>query len=514
MRGRGSLPALVTVALLLAGCGSPSPSDSTVPIPSATQTQSPTVSSPASASASSMAPATPAAETPSAAAAPSPAARPAVVRPVSPSALPVRDAAFRMGSDIRIAPQGDGGLYVAIPDGEDTLLAALDDQLRVRSGWPLLIEGRVGCEIAADVDDGSVRAVCGDDLLGFDRDGRPLDGWPVRLPQGVYPWAEPKVMGSSLYLVAETWDKARASATAWLIRVLHEGTVETGKAVTTKESTSEYAIHLGPDGTGYLSDYWISGSIANSSGTTVSAFDLDGVRPGWPIEFDQLSLSHPGFGRDGRVYFVQGAGDRQGMSDRPSRLRSEDRRGRTRWTVELPIAASPEWNGASSIDVPAPPATGSQGTAFVVTELKDRERTAVYAVDQSGKLTWGLNLNVGLAWAGFCAPCSTGCGQMRVVPVVGGDGALYIAQEDGRVTAVGPKGRTQRGWPVRLRRPGASFWSLATDAGGTVFTLAIEPEPGAGDPDWPHCEIPPASATILAIEPDGSVRARATVVEP
>ena len=195
MRGRRSLPALVTVALLLAGCGNPSPSDSPVPITSPTPTPSPVASSSASASPSSLASATAAPETPSATAAPTPTSRPAVVRPVSPSTLPVRDTAFRIGRYSRMAPDGNGGLYVAIPDGDDTLLVALDDNLRVRPGWPLLIEGRVGCEIAADMGDGSVRAVCDNDVLGFDRDGRPLDGWPVRLPQVVYPWAEPRVIG-------------------------------------------------------------------------------------------------------------------------------------------------------------------------------------------------------------------------------------------------------------------------------------------------------------------------------
>ena len=65
---------------------------------------------------------------------------------------------------------------------------------------------------------------------------------------------------------------------------------------------------------------------------------------------------------------------------------------------------------------------------------------------------------------------------------------------------------------MTLRRPGASFWSLATDTDGTVFALALEPEPGAGD--TPECDWPLASATILAIDPAGSVRARVTVVEP
>ena len=514
MRGRRSLPALVTVALLLAGCGTPSPSNSAVPIPSPALTPSPAASSSVSASASSMASATPTPETPSATTAPLPPPTPAVVRPVSTSAVPIRDTAFRMGRGIRMAPQGDGGLYVAIPDGEDTLLVALDDKLRVRPGWPLLVKGRY-CDVTAEVGDGSVRAVCGADLLGFDRNGRPLGGWPVRLPQGVYPRADPRVIGGDLYLVAETYDEARSSATAWIVRVSRDGTVETGTAVATdpaeQASTVDITTNLGPDGTGYILDYVEPQPATLPPHATIRAFDLEGLRPGWPIQFDPPSVSSPGFGRDGQVYLVQG------VDDGASRLRSVDRQGRTLWTAELPVSVSPDWSGAAAFDVPAPPATGSQGPAFVVTEPGPDKRSVVYAVDPSGEVTGRWETHVGLAWAGFCglqsasgAGCSTGCGQVRVVPVVGDDGTLYIAQEDGSVTAVGPDGRTQGGWPVTLRRPGAAFWSLATDADATVFALAIEWEPGA----TPECGYPPASATILAIDPDGSVRARVTVAEP
>ncbi len=262
-----------------------------------------------------------------------------------------------------------------------------------------------------------------------------------------------------------------------------DGTVETGRAVATKEGTSEFGTDLGPDGTGYLIAHEQSWNPDTTS-AIVSAIDLDGMRPGWPIEFDSLSVSHPGFGEDGQVYFAQGQSDWQGEIDAPSRLHSVDRQGRTTWTVELPVALSPEWNGASAVVVPAPPATGSQGTAFVVTDQHDGERTVVYAVDPSGEVSGRWSSPVGLAYAGFCdlrtasgGGCSTGCGQTRVAPVVGDDGTLYFALEDGRVMALGADGRTQAGWPETLRRPGASFWSLATDADKTVFALAIEWEP-------------------------------------
>ena len=287
--------------------------------------------------------------------------------------------------------------------------------------------------------------MCGDDVLGFDRAGRPLDGWPVRLPQEVYPWAEPRVIGGDLYLVAETYDEDRESATAWLIRVSRDGTVRAGKPVATKEGTSEVlrASVSGPTGPVTSSTTPTLGSIADTFAATVSAFDLDGMRPGWPIEFDSLGIS-AGFGRDGQVYLVQA------VDDLTSRLRSEDRQGRTMWTVELPVAASSDWNGAAAFDVPAPPATGSQGTAFVVTEpVEAIVRPCTPSIHRGGSPGAGRRTTASRA-AGFCEPCSTGCGHMRVVPVVGDDGTLYVALGGGSVVAVGPDGRTQAGWPVTL----------------------------------------------------------------
>ena len=202
-----------------------------------------------------------------------------------------------------------------------------------------------------------------------------------------------------------------------------DGTVETGTAVATdpagQESTSDIAISLGPDGTGYILHYVepVSAALPDAYVATQRLRASRVCSRDGRSEFDRLSVSSPGFGRDGQVAVVQGQSDRQGEIDAPSWLRSVDRQGRTMWTVELPVAVSPEWTGASAFDVPAPPAAGSRGTVFVVTDRHDGERTVVYAVDPTGDVTGRWNSPVGLAYAGFCelrsaggGGCDTGCG--------------------------------------------------------------------------------------------------------
>ncbi len=59
------------------------------------------------------------------------------------------------------------------------------------------------------------------------------------------------------------------------------------------------------------------------------------------------------------------------------------------------------------------------------------------------------------------------------------------------------------GWPVELTRPGSEFWSIAVGSDGTIYALAIEPEAGGA-----------SSASILAIDPDSTVRYTATIIDP
>jgi hypothetical protein len=68
---------------------------------------------------------------------------------------------------------------------------------------------------------------------------------------------------------------------------------------------------------------------------------------------------------------------------------------------------------------------------------------------------------------------------------------------------VGPDGQERSGWPVALHRPGAEFWTVVPGSDGTVFALAVEPEPGDS-----------FSASILAIAPDSTVLYTTTIIDP
>ena len=98
---------------------------------------------------------------------------------------------------------------------------------------------------------------------------------------------------------------------------------------------------------------------------------------------------------------------------------------------------------------------------------------------------------------------------MRIQPVAGTDGTLYVAlaaaegsSAGGRIVALDRSGHVRAGWPVILKRPGSAFWLLTPNPTGGLWALAIEPE--AND----------FSATMLSISPTGSVRWTTTIVEP
>lgn len=82
----------------------------------------------------------------------------------------------------------------------------------------------------------------------------------------------------------------------------------------------------------------------------------------------------------------------------------------------------------------------------------------------------------------------------------------------GQISAVGLDGKVRDGWPVVLNRPGATLESAILGSDGTLHALAIEPETYR-DPPAESC-VASDSATVLAIDPDGQVRYRVTVVEP
>jgi hypothetical protein len=234
----------------------------------------------------------------------------------------------------------------------------------------------------------------------------------------------------------------------------------------------------------------------------ITAFDLDGVRPGWPVPFTGTG-SPPAFGADGRIYLTVSA---------PSRPRTTvlafDALGgaASQTSPKLPI-----WTNDPGVDCagggPYEPALGADGTVFVWHSIDER----IYALDAS--------LDVRAGWpyrqpegsppdrcAGADGLC---CDWARdTARSVGPDGTLYLALQratnkvGGSITAIDRDGRVRSGWPVALRRPAAMFTAIEV-GDDVVYALAREGERGGK-----------SSATILAIGLDGTVRFRTTIYDP
>ena len=156
---------------------------------------------------------------------------------------------------------------------------------------------------------------------------------------------------------------------------------------------------------------------------------------------------------------------------------------------------------------PSQPLVAAEGTVFVHSEVESR----IFALDASLAVIRGWPFEPGTALErresqvdGDGLDCPS-----IASPAVGPDSTLYLPLQaadgsaGGSLVAVGRNGQVQAGWPVKLTRQGAEFWTVAVGADGTVFALAIEPE--AGDR---------SSASILAIEPDSTVRYTATIIDP
>jgi hypothetical protein len=159
------------------------------------------------------------------------------------------------------------------------------------------------------------------------------------------------------------------------------------------------------------------------------------------------------------------------------------------------------------VGVPTAPILAADGTTFVVSEL----HPAIYALDPALRVMdgWPVEPPTRIEQADpFAGEEGINCATL-VEPAAGPDGTLYVplaAADDGAggsLLALGLDGRVREGWPVGLRRSGSEFWSVVVGDDGTVYALALEPE--AGDN---------LSATVLAIEPDSTVRYTVTVVEP
>jgi hypothetical protein len=114
---------------------------------------------------------------------------------------------------------------------------------------------------------------------------------------------------------------------------------------------------------------------------------------------------------------------------------------------------------------------------------------------------WPYGSDAGNRAIGYSPPGQLAGDFRLATPAIGPGNVVYLIHSakdpsvgGGSLAAVGPDERVRPGWPVELRRPGSEFWSVVVGSDGTVYALAIEPEPGNG-----------SSASILAIAPDSTV---------
>jgi hypothetical protein len=368
-------------------------------------------------------------------------------------------------------------------------------------------------------DDGSVRIVCdGTDLprfdndlsdvraFAFDMDGRLMPGWPITLRPG--PVA--RVVGRSLVLVesqilTDVVATGVVSYEVWLTTVSADGVVSSGTRAPMVETCCGGRWTIGPDGVAYGVESVGEWLEAGDETSQIMALDGDGVPDGWPVEFDGTG-SAAGFGPDGRPLVATGP-----FASDSSRVLAFGTDGvGASASGDLPILVV-RGVGPGDVDCAPPkplaPITSDDGTIFVFSELDDR----VLALDAElgVKTGWPFEPDTPIVRPYFAPPGSEVACSTFTIPVAGPTGMLFLSLQapnetvGGRLVAVGPDGQVRPGWPVRLNRPGAEFWSVVVGSDGTAYALALEPETGET-----------SSASLLAIAPDSTVLSITTIVEP
>ncbi|HEX6868917.1 MAG TPA: hypothetical protein VF119_08930, partial [Candidatus Limnocylindrales bacterium] len=303
-----------------------------------------------------------------------------------------------------------------------------------------------------------------------------------------------------LMVVRPTSDEA-ATASVSMMQVAPDGTTTQGVEETT-ENGSAFAV--GPDGIGYqVRQYDWSATDPDDVTSEITAFDHAGVRPGWPVTI-QGNASAIAFDEHGLVHVAVGS-----PSSGPTRVLVLDKDGREQpfGPDELPITSSATWAGAGDL-VPGAPIVSDGGRVYLVDTVGGDTR--VLGLSSRGdRLTgWPYRSPAGMGWTGYCGEGDTGCGHQRTMPVVGRGGTLYLVHAPssrstgGSLVAIGAQADVRSGWPVGLKRAGAEFWSVVANPAGGAWALAIEPERRA------------ASATILSIADDSTIRWSTTILEP
>ena len=426
--------------------------------------------------------------------------------PAVPAVFPVKGYA----DSVLMTPGPEGGIYVVVPRDDGAIAALVRTDGSVRAGWPVEL-GLNWCQQVLTARDGTLRTVCevppqGDGLespvtrvFGFDATGRVLPGWPVDVEGSMYESGAPMaaIDGDELTVVlrqytGDTPDDAQADP-ARLAIISATGGLQVSDPIEVECCDGRVVPGRG---VAFLlnRDYFGEGS------TQVTALDVDRVR--WQTTIDSI-LSNPSFDRAGNAYFTTSA-----LESATNRVVTLDPSGRViRSTEDLPSQATGGYSGAGH-EYPGAPIVAPDGSFFVV---GFDEWMTIMAFDARSRSRTGWSAGDGfkIAQQGYCDADSTGCGTFDVVPQVGPDGTLYVATQPGEVggggslRAIRSNGAVSDGWPVGLRRGGATFWNVIVGSDGGVWALAAEPE---GTDKY--------SGTLLSIAPDSTVRGRITIFEP
>jgi hypothetical protein len=427
-----------------------------------------------------------------------------------PARLPLRGDGALIGENVRMAAGPDGGLYVLIRYAAREYLTLLDRRGRQVAGWPQRIPAE-SCEQLLSAPDGTARLLCdpppsGDDGLQapvirvffYFPNGQQASDWPIDVEGGAF---GARMIGHDIQLVALPYmgdTPIGSTEMVQLVRLGPDGHARVGRSVSYECCDTAFAV--GPDGTAVVAAH---GDRAEPARTTVTVFDLNGVRPGSPIVIDGDS-SEPVFDREGRIYLAvvtdagSGLGTRRIVLDRDgASLGSSSEI----WPI-VSTGPSPNLEGP-----PGPLVVADDGLTFVVEE---KPETSILMIDRADTVpdSWPYHSPLGLAHVGTCGPGGTGCSLAVVTPVVDGTDHLFVAHAANsaatgdRIVRLDVAGQVRAGWPVTLKRAGSRFWSMTLAPGGGIWALAIEPEQRD------------ASATILSISDGGNVRWATTIVEP
>jgi hypothetical protein len=428
-----------------------------------------------------------------------------------PTPLPISFPVSAYTNSVLMTPGPNGGLYVAVPDDDGSVVLALvGPDGAVRPGWPLRVR-TLGCMQLLTAGDGTLRAICdgtpeGEGLqapvtriFAYDPAGRSVAGWPVDVEGSMYEYGAPMAVidGTDLSLVIRVYqgDELPEGVTepARLVLVDGAGDVRTSDDIDLQCCDSGV---VPGSGVAYVlnRDYFEDGS------TQVTAFGLDGEI--WRTSIDAV-LSNPAFDARDNAYFTAwhpGSGSHRivVVNDVGDVVRASD---------ELPMAVGAGYTGAGP-EYPGAPIAAPDGSAFVVGY---DHGLAIMALDPNGqpRSGWPHDAGLDIALHGFCPSGDTGCGLFDVRPQVGPDGTLFVATMPGelggggQLGAIRPTGDPASGWPVGLRRGGSTFWDVVVGSDGGVWALAAEPE-----------ATETYSGTLLSIAPDSTVRGRLTITEP